>query len=386
MVWMYEQLIHLAPPFIPHVLCHELQHKNQFKIDNLHVNPDRYLLFRLKKKIAHRFNLFPFDWSAERTAKQIGISLLHSHFGNSAWLNLRTASRLHIPHVVSFYGFDVRYLVTRDRKWKQRYQRLFSEVDRVLALGPNMAVELESLGCDRRKIITHHLGVDLKHLPFRPRRWSAGQPLRILMAGTFKEKKGIPYALEAIAKVRDHADMEITIIGDATGEERDQVEKERIMDTVRRLNLEPIVRFIGYQPYQVLLQEAYNHHLYLAPSITAHDGDTEGIPMTTVEMAASGMPIISTVHADIPDIIENGKTGWLVPERSIDDLVSCLRFVMSNPDKWLPVLNAGRQHIERAFDARKQGVGLADIYKTILSPSDYRVHESFPIPSQQTAS
>lgn len=366
MVWMYEQFLHLSPPFIPHVMCHELRNVDQFRIENIHSLNGYSLLYRFKKGIAYRLGIIPCDFYVENIAKQIDISLLHSHFGNIAWMNLRTASRLTVPHVVSFYGFDISFLPSRDPIWKKRYRQLFSEIDLVVALGPNMALELEGIGCERRKIAVHHLGVDLAHLPFRPRQWDIGQALRVLITGTFKEKKGIPYALEALEKIREYTNLEITIIGDATSDERDQIEKKRIIDTVRRLKLGPIVKFLGYQPYSALIEEAYKNHIFLAPSITANDGDTEGTPMTIVEMAASGMPIVSTFHADIPEIIQHGKTGWLVKERSADDLASCLHFLISHPEKWGSVLKAGRQHIEKEFDAQKQGTRLGEIYKQLL--------------------
>lgn len=366
MVWMHEQLLNLAPQFIPHVFCNELQNVDQFRIDNLFKIESNPLLCRIKKRAAYLLNVVPFDFHAEKRAKQIGISLIHSHFGSRGWMNLRSAYRLKVPHVVSFYGFDVGFLIKNNPAWKKRYQKLFSEIDLVIALGPNMAAELEEMGCNRQKLKIHHLGVDLTHLPFQPRQWTTGQPLKILMAGSFKEKKGFPYALEAIEKIRDCADLEITIIGDATNEVRDQIEKNRIIDTVHRLKLKSIVRFLGYQPYSILVKEAYNHHIFLAPSITAKNGDTEGIPMTTVEMAASGMPIISTFHADIPEIIQHSKTGWLVEEGSVDDLVSCLHGLVSHPEQWKPVLKAGREHIEKEFDARTQGDKLGEIYKQVL--------------------
>jgi len=268
--------------------------------------------------------------------------------------------------VASFYGFDVRSLSTKNPVWKKRYRHVFSEIDLVVAMGPFMASELEDMGCQSQKIIIHHLGVDLAHLPYRPRKWDIGQPLRVLISGTFKKKKGIPYALEALEKVRQYANLEITIIGDATNEESDQVEKKRIIDVVNRLNFGSMVKFLGFQPYTTLINEAYNNHIFLAPSITANDGDTEGIPMTIVEMAASGMPIVSTWHSDIPVIIQHGKTGWLVEERSVDELASCLHFLIANPEKWEPALKAGRQHIEKEFDAHKQGIRLGEIYKQLL--------------------
>lgn len=366
MVWMYEQLLHLSPQFIPHVMCDELRNVDQFRIENLHLVNRNALFTRLKKRIAYRLGIIPFNLQVESIAKEIGVALMHSHFGNEAWMNLRTASRLKVPHVVSFYGFDVRSLSTKNPIWNKHYRQLFSKIDLVLALGPYMAAELEDMGCQSQKIFIHHLGVDLAYLPYRPRRWDIQQPLRILIAGTFREKKGIPYALEALAQLKEYASMEITIIGDASAIGREQAEKKLIIDSVHRLKLRHIVKFLGYQPYSTLIKEAYNNHIFLAPSITTNDGDTEGTPMTIVEMAATGMPIISTFHADIPAIIQHGKTGWLVKERSVDELVACLHFLISNPEKWGPALKEGRQHIEKEFNAQTQGIRLGEIYKQIL--------------------
>ena len=110
MVWMHEQLLHLSTQFVPHIICEELRNLDQFRIENLHLIKRQSFLSRLKKKFVYRFGIIPFDLCAEKIAKKIGISLMHSHFGNVAWMNLKTASRLKVPHVVSFYGFDVRLL------------------------------------------------------------------------------------------------------------------------------------------------------------------------------------------------------------------------------------------------------------------------------------
>jgi len=73
---------------------------------------------------------------------------------------------------------------------------------------------------------------------------------------------------------------------------------------------------LGFQPHAILFEEAYKNHIFLSPSVTALDGDTEGgAPVTIIEMAATGMPIISTKHCDIPEVIKDGVTGFLANER-----------------------------------------------------------------------
>lgn len=77
-----------------------------------------------------------------------------------------------------------------------------------------------------------------------------------------------------------------------------------MIQTVRGWHLEDKVRFMGYQPYEVMLGECYKHHIFISPSVASEDGDVEGgAPVTIIEMAASGMPIVSTNHCDIPYVL-----------------------------------------------------------------------------------
>src|SRR5207302_9226 len=126
--------------------------------------------------------------------------ILHSHFGYVAVADYGLWKSLNVPWVIAFYGADV-YALGRLDDWRRRYGKIFAVCARVLALGPVMAQQLEQLGCPADKIVVHPLGVDVADLPVAPREWSSDQPLRVLFAGTFREKKGVQYALEAIAAV-----------------------------------------------------------------------------------------------------------------------------------------------------------------------------------------
>lgn len=124
---------------------------------------------------------------------------------------------------------------------------------------------------------------------------------------------------------------------------------------------------LGYQPYSVLFDEAYKHHLFISPSVTAADGDTEGgAPVTIIEMAATGMPIVSTTHCDIPEVVLHGKTGLLAPERDVEALCECLRWFVRNSEYWHQMLEAGRSHIEEEYDIRKQVQKLRNIYMSFV--------------------
>jgi len=365
--WIHTQIQCLPETVEPHVACEVTQHLDQFQVSNLHCLRDRSRLYAKLEKVLRKLSI-RHRWGFLRAvAENTGADIIHSHFGNIGWQNQPAAHAAGARHVVTYYGYDVSMLPTQDNKWVSRYSGLFEEADLFLCEGPHMRRQLMELGCPDRKVQVQHLGVEIDRLRFRPRRWLADEPLRVLIAASFQEKKGIPYALEALGRVRHRLPLQITLIGDATSEPRSQREKQRILDVVRRAGLEPVTRLMGYQPYSVLLDAAYGHHVFISPSVTASNGDTEGgAPVTLIEMMATGMPVVSTSHADIPEVVQYGLPDWLVSERDVEGLTSRLEWLIDEPDSWESILIAGRVHVEREYNAAHQGARLAEIYRDLM--------------------
>jgi colanic acid/amylovoran biosynthesis glycosyltransferase len=230
-----------------------------------------------------------------------------------------------------------------------------------------MASRIVALGCPEEKVRVHHLGVRLENLPYRLRRWNGSEPLQFLIASTFAEKKGITYALEALGRVSRELDFQLTIIGDSNGYQNNNIEKKRILEAIDRHGFGSRVRMLGYQPHRRMIEEAYRSHVFMAPSVTTSDGGTEGgAPVAVIEMAATGMPVIASRHCDIPNVILEGRTGWLADERDVAGLADCIRGVASAPSDWERVTMAGRRYIEKEFDAVVQGQRTADIYEGVV--------------------
>ena len=115
------------------------------------------------------------------------------------------------------------------------------------------------------------------------------------------------------------------------------------------------------------MAEAYQHHIFVSPSVTVTDGDTEGgAPVSIIEMAASGMPVVSTRHCDISNVIRDEETGFLAEERDVNGLVDALRRFVRHPDEWNDILKKGRKHIEENFDIHKQGCRLERRYAELI--------------------
>ena len=366
--WLYTQVMNLPDDIVSHVATTRTENLDQFPYPRVHALMDlprwQHVWDRAMRRLRFRNHLrFLLTVSRQTRAR-----VLHSHFGFIGWRDLGVSRDLNMAHVVTFYGVDVLFYPTMDPRWFDRYREMFAQIDMVLCEGPFMGQSIIALGCPPPKMRVHHLGIDLSLIPFQPRTWQPGETLRVLMSGSFREKKGFPYALEALARLRKTVPLEITLIGDQHGEPRTIREKEKILDAIERGGLADCTRMPGYQPYRLVMEEARRHHVFLSPSVTAADGDTEGgAPVSLIEMSASGMMIVSTTHCDIPGVILDGKTGLLAPERDVDALVDHLYWIVSHPERWLDMQRAGRAHMEAEFDARRQGERLAAIYRELAA-------------------
>lgn len=365
--WMYNQILYLPNEVETHIVCEATENLEQFGLPNIHNLSEascwRYYWDLCLRRSGIRNHL----GYLVKQAKSLHAQILHSHFANVGWVDIVVPKKANLKHIVSFYGYDVNYLPKSDSCWYGRYQDLFTQVDSILCEGSHMANDIEALGCPRDKIRVQHLGVSLDKIAFKPRVWNTKEALRVLIAASFQEKKGIPYALEALGRIQRDVDIEITIVGDANNQVRSQNEKRKILETLKKFDLQSNTRMMGYQPYNSLFQEAYTHHIFLSPSVTATDGDSEGgVPVSIIEMAATGMPIVSTFHCDIPEVIHHGETGLLAHEKDVEGLVTLLQWLLENTDQWISMVKACRNHLEAEYNAKIQGERLTNIYNKLL--------------------
>jgi len=365
--WLFNQIKFLKNGIESHIICEKTQNLFQFKIENIHQLPAHTIFNKLYKIRTNLLRTHPYSRRLLKKVKEINPSLIHSHYGDFAWFEIPIAKKLGLAHIATFYGHDVNRMPNVFPIWQERYKELFSQIDKVLCEGSHMAKDIIKLGCPGKKIVVQHLGVPVDRIFFKPRKWESNTPLKFLIAGTFVEKKGIPNALYALGKINKTTPIEITIIGDARKDERSLIEKKKILRAISENGLLKNTKILGYQPHSVLHEEGHKHHVFISPSISADDGDTEGgVPVTIIEMAASGMPIVSTKHCDIPGVILDGETGFLARENDILDLTSKIQTLIDQKNCWNNLLAKSRHHIEKEFNAKIQGIRLSEIYKNVL--------------------
>jgi len=288
------------------------------------------------------------------------IKLIHAHFGSCAVDILPISKKLGKPLIVSFYGYDVTEYPNREGAMDD-LANLFRFGHKFIVLSNYMQQQLLDLGCPKEKIVILPQGINLGLFNFKPREPKrGGAKVRFLQIANFVEKKGIPYSLEAFAKVKGlHNDCEFHLIGD--GPMRTDIEKK-----VAALGLTDSVAIKGFKRHDELPAELHAADILLHPSIAASSGDTEGLPTLIMEAMATGLPVIATRHAAIPDLVVPHKTGILVEEKDVDGLASAMLSIVQNQEAWSDLGKAGRKHIESNFEIKRQVQKLEAIYDELV--------------------
>ncbi len=368
--WLYSEVTGIGPGWEAWVMANRSQNLSEFPYDKLFSIRDRYGYLRwFFEQGSYRIGVCKQCPSIKKFVKKLQPDVLHSHFGPCGWRNIKLAKSTGAKHVVSFYGYDVT-LTPQKSLWRKRYKELFDKVDAVLCEGPYMASAIQKLGCPEEKIHLYHLGVDVDLIKLNEPTWQQGRPLRILMAATFTEKKGLPYGFEAIGgllAIRPDLDIRITLVGGSSKAKGYSKEKEKIMRVISDKGLRDKVDMKGFCSYSELLRLAAVHDIFLSPSVTARNGDTEGgAPVSIIEMAAAGLIIVSTMHCDIPNVLGKTNRQLLANERDSDGLINTLNWLVENPDQWKIIAIENRRLIEDKYNIKNQGVELARIYENLL--------------------
>ncbi len=358
--WIYAQIRALSR-YRPIVITKRVENLESFPFDPIYSRSQLSPLNQLYQRLWRRWvrGYFPFY---RRVLVENHAGVLHSHFGDWGYADMRLKQDLGIPQVTSFYGADI-WVLCRDPRWRRRYRDFFAVCDGFLVEGNAMRNKVIDVGCPPDKVRVQHLGVDLERIAFEPRRSASDGEVRFLVAGRAMEKKGHEVAIRAFAEVhRRHpkARLGLMIIAHGGDEQR---RLATLRQTIRECGVDAAVTMHGFQPYQQYLEALRHYHIFLAPSVHAADGDAEGgAPVTVIEMLASGMPIIGSTHCDIPEVLAQGECGLLVPEGDCGALAEAMARLAAEPASWLGYARAGRAHIEREYNVQRQVVTLERVY------------------------
>ena len=294
-------------------------------------------------------------------ANRGAYDIVHAHFGQSGQIAaaLRDIGAIHGKIITTYYGHDISHYIKQNGH--DVYRFLFAHGDLFIAISESMRDELIRLGCNRDKIVIHKLGIDLARFQLCPRRHRTDTTkIRLLTVGRLVEKKGLEYGVRAVAQiVKKFPQVEYEIAGDG-------VLREDLIRLIAHLNMTQHIRLLGWQAPENIAKLMEDADIFLAPSVTGKNGDQEGTPTVLIEALARGLPVISTLHSGIPEVVQDGQSGLLVPEWDIDALATQLEYLCTHRDRWEDMGRAGRTWVERHHDIVRLNDQLVTCFEYVL--------------------
>ena len=285
--------------------------------------------------------------------------IIHCQFGINGLEGMlfREIGALKGKLITSFRGYDISYYL--QEKGEDVYNQLFIKGDFFLANCEFFRQRAIRLGCDPKKILVHGSGIDCSRFSFQTRQLNPGEKIRITTTGRLVEKKGIEYAIRAVAIVaKVKPDIEFKIIGDGDL-------KERFEQVIQELNLGDKVQLLGWMNHEEIIEILDNTHIFVAPSVTASDGNQDAPVNTLKEAMAMGLPVVSTLHGGIPELVQDGISGFLVPEKDECAIAQKLIYLIEHPEIWSNMGSSGRKYVEAHYDTNKLNDELEQIYHQI---------------------
>lgn len=265
--------------------------------------------------------------------------------------------RMDLPLVVHFHGRDA-YLHQTLSENEQRYQQLFQSAEAIVGVSLHMCEHLTSLGAPESKVKLSPYGVDTdKFRGATP----AENPPKFLAVGRFVEKKAPLTTIKAFARVREsHPESELLMVGEGPL-------LDNCRDWVRSKGLTDAVRFLGVVDHTEIAELHRTVRGYLQHSVRPDSGDAEGTPVAILEAMSSGLPVVSTRHAGIPETVKHEGTGFLVDEDDEQGMAEAIERLVRDPDLAASLGERGRERIRQDFTLKKSIGRLSRILETACS-------------------
>jgi glycosyltransferase involved in cell wall biosynthesis len=177
------------------------------------------------------------------------------------------------------------------------------------------------------------------------------------------ERKGVEDVLRAFAQIaRQSPHVELRFVG--SGPLRSQLQ-----ELARTWELEKQVSFAGFVRHEKLRDELSRAHIFCHPSRTLENGDKEGIPGTIVEAMATGLPVVTTRHAGIPEMVRDGQDGFVVAERDVKAIAEALLTLADQPDLRALMGRTASRRVQQKADAVRLTAELEAIYDDVIASS-----------------
>jgi glycosyltransferase involved in cell wall biosynthesis len=306
-----------------------------------------YLYFRLKQRKQLNYTK---ETLIKRYIKEHQIDLVLTEYGTAGSDMAPICKALNVPLIVHFHGFDAsRYDILNS--YKQGYALMFDVAKHIIVVSQAMARALTTLGCPQDKLVLNTYGPHADYTQISP----DYQSEYIISVGRHTYKKAPYLTILAFQKVlKKHPHLKLKMIGD--GELFDVSQ-----NLVKSLGLKDQVLLLGGLPRTEITRHLQSAFMYVQHSLVASNGDSEGTPVGIIEAMAAGLPVVSTRHAGISDVVVEHETGFLVDENDIEAMAADMLKLTENRDLAESMGNKGKVRIAGHFTLEKHISVLNDL-------------------------
>lgn len=297
-------------------------------------------------------------FALKRFFSNYGVDVVLAEYGPTGVAVMDACLQAGVPFVVHFHGFDAYHKPTLDQ-YESKYKGMFSAATAIIAVSHDMKQQLLNLGAPQEKVLYNACGVDTSL--FSGAKPARAEPIAIAV-GRFVEKKAPHLTLLAFKEVVEACpDACLLMVGDGPL-------LEVCKQIARALGIDGVIRFLGSRSHGEVAEIMRKARLFVQHSISAADGDSEGTPVAILEAGASGLPVVSTRHGGIPDVVIDGQTGLLVDEGDVSAMADCMIQLIKNSQLAAQLGSAARERVNSQFTMQKSIDNLMRILEASISP------------------
>jgi glycosyltransferase involved in cell wall biosynthesis len=303
-----------------------------------------------------------------RTLRQEGATLVHAHFGPEGVEIWPVARRLELPLIVTVHGFDV---TIRKSFWEEGHAGSFMAAypRRLAAMAQSPRVHFVAVsnairdaaigyGIPEERVSVKYVGINVS--VFEP----AGIPVRdrrprVLFVGRLVEKKGVAFLIEAFARVKVRVpNAELVIVGDGP---------LRVSLAALAAELAVPVTFAGAMDRQEIKRQMDDARVFCLPSVTAQNGDAEGLGIVLLEAQACGVPVVTSARGGATEAIIHGQTGLAFEEKDVDMLSQHLITLLVDDECASRMSASARRFVKEKFDLHRCTQSLEALYEQMVA-------------------
>jgi len=300
----------------------------------------------------------PIGWKRglARAARKQGIGAFLVFYGGSAILAGNEFRRLGIPYSVMIEGSDPQ-MAAENAWYERRLSEVWREAERCVFVSKFLRDQALAMGCPAGKCEVAYNGTTI---PSRKPPWSFDRPIRLVSIGNLLPVKGHAYLLDGfrLALERENR-MRLTIVGGG------YLERE-LRDAARGMGIEDKVDFTGAIPWGEAQEVLRRSHIFLSASVRTAEGEEEGLPLAAIEAQAAGKPAIVSASGGLPEVVEDGVTGLVVPPRDPRAIGLAILRLVADPARLASMSDRAYERAARLFDIRGQVALLKGICDSML--------------------